>query len=249
MKPRTGPIPLDPSTGVPLHMQVEEDLRRRIDAGEWALGQRIPTEEQLCVAYRVSRITLRQAIGRLVHRGLLVRERGRGTFVRDAALTAGARHVTSFTTELAQLGLVAGAKVLEIGRLPADEPTALALGVAEGGPVVRIERLRTGDDKPIGLQTSYLSAARFPGLEHADIADRSLYQVLREEFGVAPTEAVETFTVGGVKGRDATLLEVPPRTCCFFVERVTYDQLGAFEWVTSVMRGDRYRIRFALRNP
>lgn len=244
-----GARPLDQSTGVPLHKQVENDLHRRIEAGEWRSGERIPAEDQLCAAYRVSRITMRQAIGRLVHRGLLVRERGRGTFVRDAALTAGARHVTSFSAELAQLGLVAGARVLEIGLVPADEPTALALGIAEGDAVVRVHRLRTGDGKPIGLQTSYLPSARFPGLERADIGDRSLYGLLRAEYGVVPAEAVETFTVGVVRGRDATLLEVPPRVCGFFVERVTYDHLGAFERVASVMRGDRYRIRFALRSP
>jgi GntR family transcriptional regulator len=239
----------DPSTGVPLHKQIEDDLHRRIGVGEWRSGERIPGEEQLCEAYRVSRITVRQAIGRLVHRGLLTRERGRGTFVRDAALTAGARHVTSFTTELAGLGLVAGAKVLEVGLVPADEPTALALALSEEEPVIRLHRLRLGDGKPIGVQTSYLPAARFPDLTGMDIGDRSLYGVLRAEFGVAPTEAVEVFTVGQIKGRDATLLEVAPRACGFFVERVTYDQLGAFERVVSVMRGDRYRIRFVLRNP
>src|SRR5690606_27213079 len=127
---------------------------------------------------------------RLVHSGLLVRERGRGTFVRDTALTAGARHVTSFTTELAQLGLVAGAKVLDVATVPADEPTALALDIDEGDPVVRVHRLRTGDGRPIGIQTSYLPARRFPGLERLEIGDRSLYGLLRAEYGVTPTEAV-----------------------------------------------------------
>jgi GntR family transcriptional regulator len=240
--------PLDVSTGVPLHKQVEDDLRRRI-ATEWRPGERIPAEEQLCAVYGVSRITMRQALGRLVQSGLLVRERGRGTFVRDTALTAGARHVTSFTTELAQLGLVAGAKVLDVATIPADEPTALALDIDEGDPVVRVHRLRTGDGRPIGIQTSYLPARRFPGLERLEIGDRSLYGLLRAEYGVTPTEAVETFTVGTIKGRDAALLEVTPRACGFFVERVTYYQHGPFERVISVMRGDRYRIRLVLRNP
>jgi len=239
----------DPSTGVPLHMQVEEDLRERIETGEWRAGERIPAEDQLCEAYRVSRITMRQAIGRLVDRGLLIRARGKGTFVRDTAVTAGERRVTSFTAELAQLGMAAGATVLENGLVAADQPTALALGVAEGDLVVRIHRLRTGDGKPIGLQTSYLPGARFPGLHTVDLGDRSMYELLRSQYGVTPTEAVETFTVGGIKGRDARLLDVPPRSCGFYAERIAYDKVGPFERTVSVMRGDRYRIRFALRNP
>lgn len=241
--------PPDVSSGVPLHRQVEDDLHRRITADEWRPGERIPAEEQLCETYRVSRITIRQAVGRLVNRGLLVRERGRGTFVRNAALTAGARHVTSFTTELAQLGLIASAKVLQVALVPADEPTALALDISEGEAVVLVHRLRTGDGKPIGLQKSYLPAEMFPGLERMEIGDRSLYGLLRTEYGAAPTEAIETFTVGVIEGPDAALLEVAPGTCGFFAERVTYSQQGAFERVISVLRGDRYRIRLALRNP
>jgi GntR family transcriptional regulator, N-acetylglucosamine utilization regulator len=239
----------DPSTGVPLHMQVEDDLRERIEMGEWHAGERIPAEDQLCDAYRVSRITMRQAIGRLVDRGLLMRARGKGTFVRDAAVTAGERRVTSFTAELAQLGMTAGTSVLETGLAAADPPTALALGLVEGDRVIRIHRLRTGDGKPIGLQTSYLPETRFPGLHTVDLGDQSLYELLRSGYGVTPTEAVETFTVGGIKGRGAQLLDVPPRSCGFYVERIAYDKTGPFERAVSVMRGDRYRIRFALRNP
>lgn len=244
VNPRT-----DPTTGVPLHLQVERDLQTRIEAGDWHPGDRIPTEDQLCELYKVSRITVRQALGRLVNRGLLVRERGRGTFVRNPALTVGARQVTSFTTELAGLGLRAGAKVLDVGLGPADAATATALQIAESDPVVMIRRLRTGDDQPIGVQTSHLPAARFPGLENLDIADRSLYEVLRTQYGVRATEAVETFTAAGIGRAEAELLEVRPRTCGFFVERITLDASGPFERVMSVMRGDRYRVRFALRNP
>lgn len=244
------PVPaVDPLHGVPLYLQVEQHLGQRVQSGEWQPGQKIPTEEQMCAAYGVSRVTMRQALARLVDRGLLVRERGRGTFVRDAALTAAARGVTSFTTELAALGLEAGARVLAVEVVPADAETVDALGLGHDAEVVRVHRVRTGNGKPIGIQTSLLPVQRFPNLEHQSLQDRSLYQLLRTHYGVVPVEAVETFTVGGISPRDARLLEVPPRTCAFFVERVTLDARGPFERVTSVMRGDRYRIRLALRNP
>ncbi len=244
------PLPaVDPLHGVPLYLQVEQHLRQRVQSGEWQPGQKIPTEEQMCAAYGVSRVTMRQALARLVDRGLLVRERGRGTFVRDAALTAAARGVTSFTTELAALGLEAGARVLAVEVVPADAATLDALGLDHGAEVVRVHRVRTGNGRPIGIQTSLLPVQRFPNLEHQNLRDRSLYQLLRTHYGVVPVEAVETFTVGGIDTREARLLEVPPQTCAFFVERVTLDARGPFERVTSVMRGDRYRIRLALRNP
>lgn len=236
------------SSPIPLYHQVASDLRRRVERGEWAAGARIPTETELCAHYEASRITIRRALGDLTAQGLLVRAAGRGTFVRDPTLTAGPRGLTSFTTEMAGLGLRAGAKVLELQRVPAPDEVAERLGLAVGEEVVALTRLRTGDGKPIGLQTAHLPARLFPGLEGADLGDGSLYGYLGEHYGVRPAEAEETFEVGPIRRQAAELLEVRPGVCGFQVQRLTYDADGrAFEYVRSVMRGDRYRIRIGLR--
>jgi GntR family transcriptional regulator len=178
---------------------------------------------------------------------LLVREPGRGTFVREPAVTAGARGLTSFTEEMRGLGLRAGGRVLDIGIEPCSAEAAAQLQLVPGTPVVTIKRLRLGNDAPVGLQTARLPAARVPGLEHADLQDRSLYEYLRERYGIHPTEAEETFWVGPAGRSDARLLNVSATSCCFRVTRVTHDENGPIEFVTSVMRGDRYRIHLGLR--
>ncbi|GAA3471245.1 GntR family transcriptional regulator [Nonomuraea roseola] len=239
---------LDPTSGVPLYLQVERSLRHRIDAEEWLPGAQLPTEDELGKAYGVSRVTIRQALARLVDRGVLVREQGRGTFVRDTSLTAGARGVTSFTAELAGLGHPSGARVLEQSVLPAadcDLPKEMGLG--PGDLLLRLRRLRTDTARPVGVQTALLPLERFPGLDRLDFTDRSLYQTLRETYGLVPREAIETFTVGGVLDEDAPTLGVAPGAHAFYVERLTFDAHGPFEYVRSVMRGDRYQIRLALR--
>jgi GntR family transcriptional regulator len=237
---------VDPHSAMPLYVQVEALLHERISGGEWRAGERIPTEEQLGAAYGVSRVTMRQALARLVDRGLLVRERGRGTFVRDTRLTAGARGVTSFTAEMAAMGVIAGSRLLGFEVAACDQATADALAVPDGTPVIVIRRLRTGGGVPIGVQTCRLLAARFPGLDGAGL-EGSLYALLRARYNVTPVEAVETFTVGGVTEADAALLEVTPGAPAFTVERVTFDARAPFERTTSVMRGDQYRIRLVLR--
>lgn len=241
---------LDPTSGVPLYLQVERSLQQRIDAEEWLPGGRLPTEDELGRTYGVSRVTVRQALARLVDRGVLVKEQGRGTFVRDTSLTAGARGVTSFTAELADLGHTSGARVLEQAVTTAGEaglPEEMRL--ADDAPVLRLRRLRTDGARPVGVQTAYLPLDRFPGLDATDFTDRSLYQTLREQYGLVPREAVETFTVGGVLDEDAATLGVSPGAHAFYVERLTFDPHGPFEYVRSVMRGDRYQVRLALRNP
>jgi GntR family transcriptional regulator len=232
---------------LPLYHQVEVDMRARIESGDWREGEQIPTEAELCALYGASRVTIREAITRLVAGGLLVRQRGRGTFVREARITAGARGLTSFTEEMAQLGHEAGSQVLRVSVGPGPTAVVRRLQLPEGADVITIARLRLGDGTPVGIQTAHLPVERFPGLERLDLGGRSLYATLAEQYGIAPVEAEETFEVAPIRGEDARLLGVRSGSCGFRVERLTLDAQGAFEFVTSIMRGDRYRIRIGLR--
>lgn len=233
----------------PLYHQVEMALLERIVSGQLAHGSQTPTEDELCAAFGVSRITIRQAMKNLVHKGYLVRHRGRGTFVREPTLTAGVRGLKSFSQEMKPLGVRVSARVLKLELLPATSLVAERLGLRVGEPVIVVRRLRLGDDQPIGLQTAHLTASRFPGLEHAKLSNRSLYQHLERYYNLHPLEAKETFWATQVNGEEARLLEVNDGTCGFKVERITSDAIGVFEFTTSIMRGDRYRIQWTLTQP
>lgn len=241
--------PLDPTADRPLYRQLEIALDAKISSGEWGPGARVPSEPELCRAYQVSRITVRQALASLQRRGLVVRGRGKGTFVRDVELTASTRSVSSFTAEMDQMGVVAGSRVIDIGSAAASAEVARALGLSEGAPVLRLVRLRTGDGRPIGIQTTYLVADAAPDLAAHIGDDTSLYALLRRQYGIVPLEAVETFRVTGVPARWAQVLEVTRGRHAFDVTRVTQAQRGVFEYTRSILRGDRYQIRLSLRNP
>jgi GntR family transcriptional regulator len=235
------------SSRLPLYHQVELDMRRRVEDGQWQAGDRIPSESELCDHYGASRITIRRAISELASDGLLVRFPGRGTFVREPTFTAGPRGLTSFTQEMSSLGLRASAKIIGARREPVPPDVADRLGLAERDDVVVLTRLRTGDGKPMGVQTAYLPAELVPGMEDAELGDGSLYTFLAEVYGVQPAEAEEVFKVGPIRGAEADLLDVRAGTCGFHVERLTVDADGhPIEYVRSVIRGDRYRIRMSL---
>lgn len=241
--------PINPSGAVPLYVRIERLLRSRIADGEWQAGQQIPTEAELCEAYAVSRVTIRQSLARLTRDGLLTRGRGKGTFVREARLTAAPRGVSSFSTELTGLGMKPGSRVLGLERVRSSERVGAEMMLEPGTDLWELCRLRTADDRPIGIQTTLLIAERFPDLDRLVKPDMSLYQLLNKNFGLVPAEATEVFKVTGVPRSQAELLEVSPGSHAFQVLRVTYDARGVFEHTTSILRGDRYEIRIALHNP
>jgi len=72
---------VDKEGALPIYHQLKEIIKREIGQGRIKPGDRIPTEYELCEQFSISRTPVRQALAELVHEGLLVRLRGRGTFV------------------------------------------------------------------------------------------------------------------------------------------------------------------------
>jgi len=107
---------------------------------------------------------------------------------------------------------------------------------------VRLKRLRLADGEPMGVQTAHLPSALAPGLENESFEDRSLYDVLRSR-GLCPVRARETYIASVADHAAAKLLRISPGAPVFAAERITFLANGRpFEFVTSVMRGDRYNI-------
>ncbi|HWK65337.1 MAG TPA: GntR family transcriptional regulator [Rhizobiaceae bacterium] len=231
----------------PLWHQAEQALRSLIADGTWRDGTQIPNEELLSRMLGVSRITTRHALRNLEEAGLLRREHGRGTFVRSSTVIAGVRGLTSFTQEMANLGLVVGSRVLELGEVSATPDVANALEIQVGTPTVMLRRVRLGNKAPIGIQTVYMPLSRVPGFVELAEPAASLYDTLRNRFGITPREAREVFRVGAIGTGDAGLLDIAPGSPVFIVERITSDGAGPFEYTVSTMRGDRYEIRSKLR--
>ena len=230
----------------PLWHQAEQAMRKLITEGEWKDGDQLPNETRLTEILGVSRITVRHALRRLEESGLLRREHGRGTFVRRSTIVAGIRGLTSFTDEMANLGQSIGTRATEALEIPADEEVAEELQIEIGAPVIRLRRLRLGDGNPIGVQIAYMPVSRVPGFLPIEGELASLYNTLRNRYGIEPTAAEELYRVGAVQNEDADLLEVAPGTPAFIVRRTTFDATGPFEYVQSTMRADRYEIRSKL---
>src|SRR5215468_4793002 len=117
---------LQAATRQTLVPQVIEQLRTQIDAGEWPIGSRIPTEPELVEALGVGRNTIREAVNALVHAGVLERRQGSGTYVTASDELAGAvsRHLAkaerSEAIEVRRAFEVEAARLAAARRTPRD---------------------------------------------------------------------------------------------------------------------------------
>lgn len=234
---------IDPQNSNPKYLQLAGILRQQIEAGEWQPRQAIPSERQLEAQHRVSRPTIRQAIDHLERLGYLYREHGKGTFVSPQKLQKGMQELTSFSEDLLRRGMQPGQIIRAIQWLIPPESIARRLEIAPGKLVLQIERIRLGDDTPIGLQTSYVALLEGQEISQADLEQSgSLYRILEDKFNQIPTEADETLEITLATAEEAALLHVKPNAPLLLNERLTYNQnRRPIEFVKILYRGDRYR--------
>ncbi len=191
----------------PRYLRIARELRARIENGPYADGFRMPTEAELCDEFRVSRITVRQALALLERERLVSRERGRGTFARRR-LVRDLKPLYSFTEDMRRAGREPTSVLLSSGEAEADGDEIERLALDSGARVHRLVRLRIADGIPVLLERTALPAALVPGFALADPARDSLYATLADRYGLAPAAGTETYEAVILSAEDAGLLGV-----------------------------------------
>ncbi|WP_344421564.1 GntR family transcriptional regulator [Amycolatopsis minnesotensis] len=199
----------------------------------------LPAERELCERFDVSRATLRQAVGELVLDGRLRRRQGSGTFVAGPKLVQPLALV-SYTEGLRRQGIEPGRSLITLERIAANAGLASELQITTGDEVVHLERVLLADAERVGLESTYLVAARFPTLLDVFDPEESLYACLRDQLGVVFAGADERVETVLASPREALLIGTNPALPMLLMHRVSWDAGGRpFERVRSLFRGDR----------
>ena len=235
---------IDPTDVIPKYYQLANILRQQIENGDFQPYDVIPSERQLKQRYNLSRPTIRQAIDLLSRQGYLYRVHGKGTFVSPPKLQKGLLELTSFSEDMRNRGLKPGQKILEFGYIKPDSKIRQQLVIPDSEKkVLRIKRLRYGDEEPLGLQDSFLALDSAHTITREEIEEKgSIYVILQEKFGIYPTEADETLEVTLATHEEAELLNIKEGSPLLLNERTLWSQeRKAIEFVRILYRGDKYK--------
>lgn len=231
-----------PRRALPAYLQIEEEFAERIESGDPAPGERVPTERELARQLLVSRMTVRNALARLEQRGLIVRRQGSGTFVADPKLTQDASHLRGFFEGAVGQGVFPISRVIEGVEVFATRHLAAALDLRIGEPVHKVVRIRAVNGRPVVLETSFFPARLLPGLLDLDLAASSIYRLMERHFDARPVRARQTLEPIVAGPAETTLLEVPVGSPLMLVERTSSDARGRrVEHARDIYRGDRSR--------
>lgn len=234
--------PLDKNSFTPMYFQIQTQLLDMISSGRLRPGDPLPSEEELSRIYGVSRMTSRQALQSLKSQGFASRHKGHGSFVSQPRVEKDITHLCGFTAEMRAVGMKASSRVLASETVPAPPEVAAQLGIAVNAPIFQLRRLRLANDLPIAVEEIRLPCDRFPGVEKLDFSRLSLYQTLRDRYGIKVSRADEILEARSATNKEAHLLEIQPRASLLVISRTLWSTDGLpVETAHSVYRGDRYR--------
>jgi GntR family transcriptional regulator len=231
---------LDMANYVPLYKQLAQILQQRIKTGIYSGGEKLPSERELSEIFKVSRITVTAAIQELEQNGLVIRKKGKGTFVTRPRIV-GLSSFGSFTSDILQRGMVPSSQIIEISTVLADENLVTHLGLELNEPCIKLSRVRFANETPVAVETTYLPAKLVPGLEKEDLEKGSLFAVLERRFGLHPSWSEGIFEAASARPDQAQLLKIKPGAPVLLVHRVTLDKNDVpLEWANSIYRADSF---------
>lgn len=231
---------------VPLHHQIQRVLRSTIESGEWAPDDRMPTEMALTERFRVSRATIREALSSLTRDGLIVRHRGRGSFVAPAR-PAPAR--PGMVTNLL-LGYDAEIRVVAAETAPAPAHVVPWLGIARGAPIKRFVRVEVVDGSPLAVVVNYMKEALGNRIRPRDLTRLSMLEFLRDRLRIRLGMIREQIEARLPDDEVASLLGIDLTQPVLVLRLIVRGAHGGCLQVSDAFyRADRYRYEMDTRLP
>lgn len=224
----------------PVYIQIHNQIKRDIEAGVWKVGDRIPSERALSAQFKVSRMTLRQALQTLVEEGILERRVGAGTYVARQKVQEVMSGTTSFTEIMRSQGKFPSSQTISYRMASPSLSEQERLHLQENDRVVRMERIRLADSVPISFEVTTIPASLVKDFSRAEVTD-SFYATMEQKGGYQIGAAKQTVTATLASENIADYLDLKRGDPILRLRQITYLSDGRpFEYVRTQYAGERF---------
>jgi len=188
-----------------LYVQMYSIIKDKIEQREWSAGSQIPTEDELCTTYNVSKATVRMAIAELVRNGYLRKQQGKGTFVSHALPDLGITMKTKLTEDMFGEGVVARKEVLVKGvKVPPDD---VLNHLQSEGDIYYILCKRVVQGEPAYLEESFVPLEVVPDIEEVDVCQTPFYEMMQLRAKKKIQKVVQMIEIAEMTGDAAEILK------------------------------------------
>jgi DNA-binding GntR family transcriptional regulator len=182
---------------IPQYRRLYEILRKHILDTVYREGDLLPSENELCQLYDMTRPTVRQALSTLANDGYIRKHQGKGSIVHHLPKEIGILSVSGTTSALGDRNLKTKIIVKPVLIRWPDDFMFLLTDLEKESGCIYMERLRLLDDSPIFYDISYIANINLPRITARRFENRSLFQILRDNYRIE------------IKGGDQRIKAIP----------------------------------------
>ena len=232
---------IDEGDFAPAYFQLARILHRWIMSGELRPGDRRPPEKELCEDFGLSRMTVRRSVAILAEKGLVSRERGRGTFIVGPKIDGGIFLIPDFQEEMRNQGLSATSRLLRARVVAAGKMAAEKLGLGVEDRVLYLERILEGEGEPLVFDRKYLLYDPSRPLLEAELGHGTTTELFASCPDLLPVRAELTLSatvLTAAEGESLQSEEGSPALCMEQMVWAANDLKVAWGWM--IYRGDKF---------
>jgi len=224
---------------MPLWAQLEAELKRRLEAGEFV--EQFPTDMELVDSYDVSRHTVREAIRSLNRQGVLNRQRGRGTVVVADRVEQPLGVLYSLFRTIESRGIAQRSVVVRLEKV-VDAAASQAIDLPADTELLLLERIRFAGGAPLAFDRAFMPYDIAKPLLKADFTRTALYDQLEARTGVRPNRGWEKITSALPDKALREHLGIGPREPLLRLERGSFEGPTPVEYRLTYIRAENFQL-------
>jgi len=232
-------------SNVPLYSQLKNLIIEKIARGEFAEESKIPSEQELCEMYDISRPTVRQAISELTNSGILYKQKGRGTFVSKSKTTINVKDYSGFTDSILDSMNPGHQNIISINTVNSSQFVKLESIFSQKSDFAEVKYLSTKDNYILALNVSYIPLNLFPDIIQALKEKKPSYDIMKGKYPFLPVKTKSSLDIIYTEQSDAQYIQVQTGQPLIRIENVLYSKSGqVVEYIISKYRGDNCMLLF-----
>jgi GntR family transcriptional regulator/GntR family frlABCD operon transcriptional regulator len=164
---------------IPLYKKIQNELKLLIQSGIYQKGDYLPSENELCSKYRITRTTARKALEELIKEGFIERLHGKGSLVKERRKSLGLLNVKGFSEAVGQN--VNTTIIQKPAKRNWMETFPFAVSKAElNSPCLHFERIRSVGNEPVMVENNWFSSLELPGFTKHKFVSNSFFKTLSQ---------------------------------------------------------------------
>jgi DNA-binding GntR family transcriptional regulator len=236
-------------SNIPLYIQLKNHIVDKINNGEYVQESQIPSEQELCELYNISRPTVRQAISELTASGYLYKEKGKGTFVSKTKACIDVKNYTGFTDSIIDSNVPGEKDYISLKTIENTSFIKLneIFSLQSSSSIEFAEAIyyTKSTGSVLAINTSFIPITLFPEIVSDIVSKKPSFEIMKGKYPLIPVKSKSSMDMIYTNHEEANFLQLQTGQPLIRVTNILYAKNGqVVEYIISKYRADKCRLHF-----